>query len=128
MRPAPPIGEAQQDAGSRVSQMPFPVAGSKQYATPSRFTEYPSPSYTKGDPKDDVASADRQATRSLPSIRSPACEALSLDPDEPHAHLGLAQFYLSRNQAKQALPHARAARARLGDVPSVLRVVYEAEG
>lgn len=79
--------------------------------------------------------AAQHATRgfALKAARLPGADvafqkALQLDGEDPYARLGLAQFYLSKGQAKQALPHALAARARLGDAPAVMKALFEAEG
>lgn len=64
----------------------------------------------------------------LPGADAAFQRALQLDRDDPYARLGMAQFLLSKGQAKQALPHALAARARLGDAPAVMKAVFEAEG
>ena len=64
----------------------------------------------------------------LPGADAAFQKALQLDSEDPYARLGLAQFHLSKGQAKQALPHALAARARLGDAPAVMKALFEAEG
>src|SRR5947208_2431658 len=50
---------------------------------PSRFTAYPRPAYTSGDPNELTGPPDRHATRSAApfnSTRTASCDAFSLDP------------------------------------------------